>query len=514
MKRILLSVVLLLAAVSVVRAEDKVVRKVLDLGRTDNRVMEHVDVLANVIGGRPVGSHNLEDAERWAENYFKSLGLEVLVQEVGEAAVGFSRGPWSGKMLAADGMILHFGTPSYTAGTKGAQRGHVVLEPKSTRDLERVKTRLKGAWVLLDSRSSGAPLDWSEKADERRAALIAENDSIEALNAEIRMHNWMNPDDRKELHKVKEYPALFYRQMVEAGVLGFIQASEVPITCLSDRDNFQKITWETLPRVCDIKLDKNQFEIIKRKVQQFEDIILEFDIRNHFFQGPVKYHNVIGILRGTKYPKEYVMMGGHLDSYDIATGAVDCGNGSAVAIEAARLLAAAGAKPKRTMLFCLWTGEEYGLLGSKYFVENKTVPIEKISNYFNRDGGPTASSGVVVPPAMYDDFVKVAEPVAEYTPGIPFKVKKREGAPRPKPTRAGGSDHAHFQMAGGAAVSLNCTDPLGYNFNYGEIWHTENDIYNKVIPVYMEHSAVVTAVIAYGIANLDHLLSRDGLYAD
>ena len=115
---------------------------------------------------------------------------------------------------------------------------------------------------------------------------------------------------------------------------------------------------------------------------------------------------------------------------------------------------------------------------------------------------------------MYDDFVKVAEPVADYTPGIPFKVTKREGAPRPKPTRAGGSDHAHFQMAGGAAVSLNCTDPLGYNFNYGEIWHTENDIYNKVIPVYMEHSAVVTAVIAYGIANLDHLLSRDGLYAD
>ena len=513
MKRFFLSILVLAMAFTAVRAEDKVVRKVLELGKTDNRVMEHVDILANVIGGRPVGSHNLEDAERWAIETFKAMGLEVMVQEVGEAPIGFSRGPWSGKMLAADGMTLHFGTPSYTAGTKGSQRGIAVLEPKSTREFERMKGKLKGAWVLLESRSTGSPINWSAEADSARAVKIAANDSIEQLNMEIRRYNYTH-QDKKELHKLKKDDALFYRQMVEAGVAGFIQASDLPITCLSDRRNYKKLTWETLPRVCDIKLDEHQFALIKQKLLEFQEVILEFDIRNHFFLGPVKYHNVIGVLKGSKYPKEYVMMGGHLDSYDIATGAVDCGNGSAVAIEAARLLTAAGAKPKRTMLFCLWTGEEYGLLGSSYFVDNKTVPIDKISNYFNRDGGPTASTSITVPPAMYDDFVKVAEPVKEYTPGIPFAVNKREGPARPKPNRAGGSDHAPFQMAGGAALSLNCTDPLGYNFVYNDIWHTENDIYNKVIPVYMEHSAVVTAVIAYGVANLDHLLSREGLWAE
>ena len=66
MKRFFLSILVLAMAFTAVRAEDKVVRKVLELGKTDNRVMEHVDILANVIGGRPVGSHNLEDAERWA----------------------------------------------------------------------------------------------------------------------------------------------------------------------------------------------------------------------------------------------------------------------------------------------------------------------------------------------------------------------------------------------------------------------------------------------------------------
>ena len=511
MKRFFLSILVLAMAFTAVRAEDKVVRKVLELGKTDNRVMEHVDILANVIGGRPVGSHNLEDAERWAIETFKAMGLEVMVQEVGEAPIGFSRGPWSGKMLAADGMTLHFGTPSYTAGTKGSQRGIAVLEPKSTREFERMKGKLKGAWVLLESRSTGSPINWSAEADSARAVKIAANDSIEQLNMEIRRYNYTH-QDKKELHKLKKDDALFYRQMVEAGVAGFIQASDLPITCLSDRRNYKKLTWETLPRVCDIKLDEHQFALIKQKLLEFQEVILEFDIRNHFFLGPVKYHNVIGVLKGSKYPKEYVMMGGHLDSYDIATGAVDCGNGSAVAIEAARLLTAAGAKPKRTMLFCLWTGEEYGLLGSSYFVDNKTVPIDKISNYFNRDGGPTASTSITVPPAMYDDFVKACEPLKDYNPDLPFEVIKREGEPQPRPTRAGGSDHAYFAMNGIPAISFRERDVFGYDFIYRDIWHTEDDLYDKLIPAYMEHSAVVQAVTAYGLANLDHLLSREGLY--
>lgn len=488
--RILLSAALILAVITS-NAQDKVVRNVLELGKSDNRTMQHDDFLANRIGGRPIGSHNLQDAEAWAAEQLRSWGLDVIIQEVGEINVGFSRGPWSGRMIGGSEMNLHFVTPTYTAGTKGPQKGRVLIEPQSQDEFDRMKSALNGAWVLVGGTSNGFPFDWSAEAD-------AQRDSLKQL-------------DRKER---KEVPGLFYRDMVNAGVLGFIQAADLPMQAHYDRKGCYNITMDNLPSVCEIKLDRQQYDIIRKMVAERRDFQLEFNIRNNFFKGPVKYHNVIGVLKGSKYPDEYVLVGGHLDSYDVATGAVDDGNGVSVALEAARLLATSGAKPKRTIMFCLWTGEEYGLLGSKYFVENKTVPLEKISNYFNRDGGPLAAAGITVPEAMYEDIAKVCEPILSYTQDIPFSVSKRTGEPRPRPTSAGGSDHAYFAMNGVPTISFTERDVKGYNFNYREIWHTESDNYDKVYPDYMNHSAVVTAVVAYGIANLPHLLSREGLYKE
>ena len=488
MKRIIILLSALCLTVAL-RAQDKVVKTVLDLGRTDNRTMEHADYIARNIGGRLVGTHMLHHAEDWVADQFRSWGLEVTLQEAVVINVGFDRGPWSGRMLSEDGMTLHFGTPAYTAGTRGPQKGRVLLEPRTQRDFDRVKGALKGAWVLLESGpTSGLALDSSAKADSTRAAQLAEGKTDVAVP--------------------------FYRQMVDAGVLGFIRPSKLPMQVLYNRATCFDITMDNLPKACDILLDEHQFETIKQKVVDRQDFQLEFDIRNHFFPGPMKYHNVLAVIKGSKYPDEYVMMGSHLDAYDIATGSTDDGQGVCVTMEAARLLAAAGAKPKRSIMFCIWTAEEYGLLGSKYFVENKTVPWNKISNYFNRDGGPLAATSITVPPAMYDDFVEACKPLENYNPDIPFKVEKRAGDPQPRPTSAGGSDHAYFSMNGVPAISFRESDIFGYDFVYRDIWHTEDDLYDKLIPEYMEHSAVVQAVTAYGIANLDHLLSRNGLYKD
>ena len=512
----LMAVLAVSLSATVALAQDKTVKKIIELGQTDNRTMEHADFLSNVIGGRIVGSAALTEAEAWVKEQFESWGLEVMVQEAGEINVGFNRGPWFGRMLSEDGMVLHFGTPSYTAGTRGKQSGHVLMEPRTRRELERMKGALKGAWVLLETPSNGMAIDWSEAANEKRAEVIAKNEEIQKKNDEIRRYNFEHRQDgqQKEMLKYEKVTAPFYKEMVEAGVAGFIRSARVPLQVMYDRANCYNITMENLPRVCDICLDEAQFDIIKKKVERKDIFQLEFEIRNHFYRGPVKYHNIIGILKGTKYPKEYVLAGGHLDSYDIGSGAVDDGNGASVTMEAARLVALSGAKPKRTIMFCIWTGEEYGLLGSKFFVENATVPLDKISNYINRDGGPLCAMGVTVPPAMYDDYVSVCKPLADLDPDFPFTVNKREGEPGPVPTRAGGSDHAYFAMNGVPTIGFHEQDPKGYNFEYGEIWHTERDIYNKLIPEYMEHSATVTAVVLYGLANLDHLLSRQGLYKD
>ena len=434
-------------------AQDKTVKKIIETGKNDNQVMVHENHLANYIGGRPVGSSALTHAEAWVKEQFESWGLEVMVQEAGEINVGFDRGPWYGRMLSEDGFPLHFGTPAYTAPTRGKQVGHVMVEPKSRREFERMKGALKGAWVLLDAPSTGMAIDWSEKANQDRAEIIKQNEEIDRQNMEIRAYNMSHRDETpKEMLPYKQVTAPFYKEMVDAGVLGFIRSAAVPLRVMYDRANCYNITMENLPTVCDICLDEAQFKVIKEKVLRKDIFQLEFDIRNHFFRGPVKYHNIIGIIRG--------------------------------------------------------------LLGSKFFVENKTVPLEKISNYFNRDGGPLMSTGITVPPAMYDDFVEVCKPIMDFNPEIPFTVTKRPGEPRPRPTSAGGSDHAYFAMNGVPTVGFQESDPLGKNFEYQEIWHTERDIYNKVIPEYMEHSATVTAVVVYGLANLDHQLSRQGLYKE
>lgn len=112
--------------------------------------------------------------------------------------------------------------------------------------------------------------------------------------------------------------------------------------------------------------------------------------------GPVKYHNVIGIIPGTEYPDEYVILSAHLDSYDVATGAVDNSSGVGPTMEAARLIMEAGGKPKRTILVILWAAEEFGLYGSTSWLERNADKHDKISNMFNRDGAPTVANSISV----------------------------------------------------------------------------------------------------------------------
>lgn len=503
----------LLFALSAFAQTDPIVQKIIEIGKTDNQTMKHLDILCNRFGGRPIGSDAYENAAAWAASKFKEWGMQIEMDESGTLPVGFNRGPWFGRMLSDNGMILHFATPSYTSGTKGVQKGHVLIEPKTWAEFNRMKGRLKGAWVLVSGTSTGWPIDISKRADVNRAKIIAENAKIEKQNDSINRLNWMNRGtDAKKIEPLplKEEPGLFYRQMVEAGILGIIQSAPVPITALYDRKNIDSMTFETLPTIPDIKLDEHQYKIIEEMAKERRTFELEFDIRNHFKMGPIKYYNVIGIIPGTEFPNEYVIMGGHLDAFDVATGGVDDGSGMTPAMEAARLIMKAGGKPKRTILVCLWAGEEFGLLGSTSWVQKNKDKLDKISNMFNRDGGPTVANGLSVSEATWTDFETICKPLNDINPDFPFTLSKR--TPREKPKKAGGTDSSPFSMQGVPTTEFSTSDPKGYNFSYGEIWHTERDLYNKSIPEYQEHTAIVTAVVVYGVANLDHLLSREGYF--
>jgi carboxypeptidase Q len=459
--------VFLLTTLFATAQNDPVVDKIIDLGRTDNKVMEHLDYLTNRFGDRLTGSDGFYSACTWAVNTMKSWGMMAEMQEAGEMAVGFNRGPWFGKMLLPKEVTLDFGTPSYTSGTKGRQKGHVILSPATVEEFRTMKDSIKGAWVLIDGVSTGWPRDRGSESE-------------------------------------------FTRLIREAGALGTIQLSTFPIRLL-----YHKVdSWENLPTLPDIKLIDKQYNEIKELVSKGERVVLEFDIRNYFRPGPIKYHNVIGWIPGTEYPDEYVILGGHLDGFDGAAGAIDNASGATVAMEAARLILAAGGRPKRTIMVHLWAGEEYGLLGSSAWVKQNPDKLPRISAVFNRDGGTNCISGLSVPKAMIADFQQVIKPVLGLNQKYPFELTERS-----KPLRKGG-------RGGTDTFSFLQKDVPAFGFStkgehqYGRTWHTTLDTYNEIIPAYEEYSSLVTAVVAYGIANLDHQLSRegnfmpDGIYAD
>ena len=467
----------------------------MELGKTDNRTMQHLDILANRIGGRPTGSDAYNTATYWVAGLLEKWGLEVEIQEAGTVPVGFNRGPWFGRAIGSLNLTLEFVTPSYTSGTRGIQRGHVVIEPKTRQEFERMKGTLKGAWVLIEGKNNGFPVDYSAEGDSIREAVIKHNSEAKSDTA------------------MKTEPALFYKEMKAAGVLGIIQSAPVPLVAVYDKKNLMKMSFENLPDLPDIKLNEEQYQLIRQKVEKREFVMLEFDIRNHFKPGPVKYHNVIGKIKGVKFPDEYVISGCHLDSHDAASGAVDCGTGVAPNLEMARMIMAVGGnRPDRTILFCFWAGEEYGFLGSKYWVEHNMDKLPRISNYFNRDGGPTAASGLVVPEKMVEDILKCTEGLENYDPKIPFRVETSKIHPVNIPSKPGYTDEAYFAMNGVPTLQFKNSDPLGYNFSYREIWHTNRDLYNMSIPEYMNYTSVIQAVTIYNIANLKNLLPRSEIY--
>lgn len=483
--RLVLIALALTAALSWVQPDidhDAVVARIIEIGRTDNRTEELLDTLCHRFGGRPIGSAAYDNAAEWVTRLMTEWGLQVIHDEAGTLAVGFNRGPWFGRMTSPLSMPLHFATPSYSAGTRGRVVAPAVMEPPDDAQLARMRKRLHGAWVLLRPEE--------EKPEERRDLPYAER-----------------VKQREESHR--KWQARLER-LRAAGALGVISSAKVPIQAMYNKDLHEWQSWDDLPTLCDIKLNEHQFAEIQRLIGERQRVELEFDIRNHFRMGPVKYHNVIGIIPGTEFPDEYVIMGGHLDAYDVATGAVDNGNGVTTSLEAARLILAAGGRPRRTILVGLWAGEEFGILGAHHWVNTNPDKLPHVSVMFNRDGGPTVPTGLRVSDAMWAAMETVCAPVQTIHPDFPFELVRRE--PTRQPEGPGGSDSSVFAMRGVPTMSFLTGDPKGYDFRYGEIWHTENDYFQKSIPEYQAHASVVTAVVIYGIANLDRPLPRQGYY--
>jgi hypothetical protein len=295
------------------------------------------------------------------------------------------------------------------------------------------------------------------------------------------------------------------KALVDAGALGTIQSGSLPLKILDGH----VVSWDQLPELPDIKLLNTQYDEILQMVELGETVELEFDIRNWFKMGPVPYHNIVGVIPGTTYPDEYVILGGHFDSFDGGTGGVDDGSGFSPGMEAMRLIKEAGGAPKRSIAMILFAAEEIGLVGSQDWLADNPDLHDKIVTMINRDGSPSAITGAVVPPAWLSHIEDIAEPLVDLNPKWPFEISVNH-YPGVKPVNPGGTDASSFSMMGIPTFRFRTET----DYSYGRAWHTLYDTYSELVPYteHQEHSAVATAVMAYGIANLDEPLTRDGSY--
>ncbi len=463
-----------------------VLERIVELGTRESTVESWLDHLVNGIGARLTGSRNLEEAERWTLERFRELGLDARLEQWGEVAVGFDRGPSRGALVAPEHVDLTFMTRSWSAGTDGPVRGPVVLAPRDAEELEAVRDRLPGAWVLTPNgwpprpRGDDAPEDVADDAEARS--------------------EWI----RAQLGAYREFTGARSAAYEEAGVAGQVRRGfgDQDLLLMSGNMN---VAWDELPDDVSITLVGSQFDDLRARLDAGEALELEFDVDNRFREGPVPQHNVVADLVGAERPDEYVIVGGHLDSWDIAPGATDNATGVATTLEAARLLVESGARPARTIRFMLFGGEEQGLHGSRAWVAEHADEMPRISAVLVHDGGTNALAGLPVTRAMRPQMERALGPVLDFAAdreGIPaFTLRDVNGL------SPGASDHNPFLQEGVPGFFWDQSGRADYDWTH----HTQHDVYEAAIPEYQEHSAVVVALSALGLADLPELLDRRGM---
>jgi len=434
--------------------------KIVDEGKNHSQVMRILDHITHKIGARLTGSPQLNNGEKWAMGQFKRWGLtNVHLEKWGEVPVGSSRGPVNfARMVEPFDSPMEFTTPSWTNGTKGLVRAAAVLAPMTPEEVEARKAELAGKWVVF-------PVGYSAT---RPGTAGPTKEAVEALE--------------------------------KLPIAGRIYGSrnELVITSGTWRDK----TFENHPGSPQIIIRASDHDRVLRNLNNKRNVVLEINVDNRWQKGPVPQFNVVAEIKGTEKPEEVVIVSGHFDSWNGpgSEGALDNGTGSSTAMEAARILMATKAKPKRTIRFVLWTGEEQGLFGSTEYVKQHAAELDKISAVLVDDGGTNYQGGYQAI-ASQEAMLKAAiAPTVAAFPNLPMEIKISERMPR-----GGGSDHVPFNREGVPGFFTIETGRSDYNF----VHHTQHDRYEMAIPEYLVQSATNHAVVAYNLACADTMLPRE-----
>lgn len=252
--------------------------------------------------------------------------------------------------------------------------------------------------------------------------------------------------------------------LTHTGILGFAQYYEIPVVSMAAEDQDQ----------------------LERYFDAGKTPRLHINVQNHVTPGPVDAANVVGDIRGTEHPEQIVVAGGHLDSWDLASGATDNGCGSATALGAAEAIVRSGLKPKRTIRIVLFTGEEQGLLGSVAYVKAHEAEMANHVAAIVLDGGQGVVTGLSL--GGRDELLDAFKPFAMTLDA--FAADRLDSDPE------FGTDTGPFTLRGVLAIGM---DQNGDDYRLTH--HSPVDTLDKVDPAILTRNATVEGLTAFWIAD-------------
>lgn len=488
-------------------AMDKIKAEALDR----SQIMETASWLTDVYGARLTGSPNIKAAGEWAAKKMTEWGM---VNAKLEPWGYFGRG-WTNERLS-----LHVIAPTpwpviavpaaWTPGTNGVVTGDVVrVEADSAKDLEKYRGKLRNAFVMLVPKRELSPR-FTPDAERYTAAGLDSLTTPPAARGGGGGGRGGRGGGRGGATGVPNFTQVRAEFLAAQGVAVIIQpgtgnsgTGTVFTSGAGSRDP------KTPAKTPVLILAPEHYNRISRIVEKGQAVRMEANVKNTFYDQDLNAFNIMADIPGTdpQLKDELVMLGAHFDSWHAGTGATDNAAGSAVMMEALRILKATGLPMKRTVRIGLWSGEENGLLGSRAYVRNTfgnpndttgTAPqkpaYDKFSGYFNVDNGTGKIRGVYLQgnAAVGPIFTEWMKPFNSMGTGT---VTIRN---------TGGTDHGSFDAAG-----LPGWQFIQDEVEYGSRTHHSNmDVYDRLVADDMKHNAMIVAAFVYLAANRDEKLPR------
>ncbi|QDU24052.1 M20/M25/M40 family metallo-hydrolase [Urbifossiella limnaea] len=480
--------------------------------KAGSEVAKNLQHLSDVIGPRLTGSKQLERANNWTAEIMKKYGLENVKLEPWEMPYGWERGTASLKVVEPDTKVnCVVAAWGWTPGTKGKITGPVVVLKVATRaDLDKYKGKLKNAVIMTAEPAKVAPVTdlnygplpppkkvepKTEPKDEKKATLGAVFAQVQPEKKKE-----AQPEKKDEQPKRSTFTDDVEAFLVAEGAACRLQDSGKPHGLLAVSGNWKGTDRVPSPNIMPrLTVAHEYYAMLWRLANRPEpaETRVEVEITNTLVPGPVTCFNTVGEVKGSEKPDEFVVVGAHLDSWDLATGTMDNGTGTCSVLETARVVAAMAKKgypPKRTIRFALFTGEEQGLWGSRKYVERHKDEMPKTSIALVHDTG----TGKV-----YGFGVHGQAKVKEILERELTTVAAGEGWKGIDMGGVFGSDHQAFHPAG--VPGLACRQDID---EYRLTHHTQTDTFDHAKTGNLSQAAGVLSITATRIANLPELLPR------